>query len=55
MAESGREGESQRREPERAANDAGESDESRRASDEKFWQWVALVVLLGCWLAEAQL
>jgi hypothetical protein len=22
-------------------------------ADEKFWQWVALVVLLACWLAEA--
>jgi hypothetical protein len=22
-------------------------------SDENFWQWVALVVLLACWLAEA--
>lgn len=23
--------------------------------DESFWQWVALVVLLACWLAEAYL
>ncbi len=24
-------------------------------ADENFWQWFALVVLLGCWLAEASL
>jgi hypothetical protein len=24
-----------------------------REEDENFWEWVALVVLLACWLAEA--
>jgi hypothetical protein len=28
-------------------------DADPRESDENFWQWVALVVLLACWLAEA--
>jgi len=42
-------------ERERALDQAAESDESRRDADEDFWQWVALVVLLGCWLAEAQM
>ncbi len=39
------------REPERAAPppEAKESDES----DDSFLQWVALAVLLACWLAEA--
>ncbi len=32
-----------------------ESDESRRDAEDDFWQWVALVVLLACWLAEAQM
>ena len=27
--------------------------EQEREQQEDFWQWVALVVLLGCWLAEA--
>jgi len=26
-----------------------------REEDENFWEWVALVVLLACWLAEASL
>jgi hypothetical protein len=34
---------------------APESDDSRRQADDDFWQWVALVVLLACWLAEAQM
>lgn len=41
-----------RREPDEAAPapaDARESDES----DDSFLQWVALAVLLACWLAEA--
>lgn len=33
---------------------ARESDDSRARVDEGFWQWVALVVLLACGLAEAQ-
>jgi hypothetical protein len=24
-----------------------------RESEESYWQWVALVVLLACWMAEA--
>jgi hypothetical protein len=32
-----------------------ESDESRRDAEDDFWQWVAVVVLLACWLAEAQM
>lgn len=28
-------------------------DPDPRESDENFWQWVALAVLLACWLAEA--
>jgi hypothetical protein len=24
-------------------------------SDDTFWQWIALVVLLACWLAEASI
>jgi hypothetical protein len=24
-------------------------------ADERFWQWLALVVLLACWLAEASM
>ena len=41
-----------RREPEEVTpppTDAKESD----ASDDSFLQWVALAVLLACWLAEA--
>lgn len=55
MADSGRDGESQPGGADHATNQADESDERRRESDENFWQWVALVVLLGCWLAEAQM
>jgi hypothetical protein len=29
--------------------------EDPEESDDSFWQWVALVVLLACWLAEASL
>ena len=29
--------------------------EDPEESDDNFWQWVALVVLLACWLAEASL
>ena len=34
---------------------APESDDRRRQADDDYWQWVALVVLLACWLAEARL
>jgi hypothetical protein len=32
-----------------------ESGDNRERADEDYWQWVALVVLLACWLAEAQM
>jgi hypothetical protein len=41
--------------PTSEADRAPESDEGRRQADEDFWQWVALVVLLACWLAEARI
>ena len=39
----------------RDLDSAAESDESRGRAEEDYWQWVALVVLLACWLAEAQM
>ena len=32
-----------------------EDQEAERESDDNFGQWVSLVVLLACWLAEAYL
>lgn len=43
------------RPPPSEAEPAHENDEGRRQADEDFWQWVALVVLLACWLAEARI
>jgi hypothetical protein len=39
----------QPQEPEDSSPPATDS----REEDEDFWEWVALVVLLACWLAEA--
>lgn len=42
----------------RRETDAPREDNPRRNeadADESFWEWVALVVLLACWLAEASL
>jgi hypothetical protein len=38
------------REPQGAAPPPAEEEAA-----ENFWQWVALIVLLGCWLAEASM
>jgi hypothetical protein len=35
-------------------NSVGDDDDREEGGD-SFWQWMALIVLLACWLAEAMM
>jgi hypothetical protein len=50
MAEPEHRPDGRREEPTSTDDPKGQDAEDR---DESYWQWVALVVLLACWLAEA--
>jgi hypothetical protein len=37
------------------ASEEPDHGQMQQESDDDYWQWVALVVLLACWLAEASM